>query len=80
MSNNDPSEITSKTSQGGTEGGFLRGLGAASVIALVLGAIGSLVFMLRAGQQTPRFLLILFTIWVLSPFVALLWANMLSKR
>ena len=25
-------------------------------------------------------LLVLFTIWVLSPFVALLWANMVSKR
>jgi hypothetical protein len=34
--------------------------------------------MLRAGQRTPRFLLVLFTIWVLSPFVALAWANVVS--
>jgi hypothetical protein len=36
--------------------------------------------MLRAGQRTPRLLLVLFTIWVLSPFAALLWANIVSKR
>ena len=80
MSNNDPSEITSKTSQGRPESGFLSLLRAAALIALVVGATGSLVFMFRAGQHTPRLLLILFTIWVLSPFVALLWANTVSKR
>ena len=37
-------------------------------------------FMLRAGQRTPRFLLVLFTVWVLSPFVGLGWANMVSNR
>jgi hypothetical protein len=51
-----------------------------ALIATVVGAAGSLGLMFRAGQRTPRFLLVLFTIWVLSPFVALLWANMLSKR
>src|SRR5689334_18971804 len=80
MSNNDPIEITSKTSQGRPESGFLSLLRAAALIALVVGATGSLVFMFRAGQHTPRLLLILFTIWVLSPFVALLWANTVSKR
>ncbi len=44
------------------------------------GALGSLGFMLRAGRRTPRFLLVLFVIWVLSPFVALAWASMVSKR
>ena len=80
MSNNDSSEITSKASQGRPESGFLSLLRAAALIALVVGATGSLVFMFRAGQHTPRLLLILFTIWVLSPFVALLWANTVSKR
>jgi len=42
--------------------------------------LGSLGFMLRAGRRTPRFLLVLFVIWVLSPFVALAWASMVSKR
>ena len=80
MNNNGPGEIASKTSQGRTEGGFLDLLRVVALIALVVGAIGSLVFMFRAGQHTPRLLLILFTIWVLSPFVALLWANTVSKR
>lgn len=36
--------------------------------------------MLRAGRNTPRLLLALFVIWVVSPFVALAWANMISQR
>jgi len=80
MSINGPNEITSKASRGRPEGGFLGLLRAVALIALVVGATGSLGFMLRAGQHTPRLLLVLFTIWVLSPFVALLWANMVSKR
>jgi hypothetical protein len=51
-----------------------------ALIALVIGAIGSLGFMFRASQHTPRILLILFIVWVLSPFAALLWANMVSRR
>ena len=67
-------------SPGEPEGGFLGLLRAVALVALVVGATGSLGFMFRAGQHTPRLLLVLFTIWVLSPFVALLWANMVSKR
>ena len=69
---NDPT----KESQGKPE----RILRAAALIAVVIGATGSLIFMLRAGQRTPLFLLILFIIWVLSPFAGLLWANIVSKR
>ena len=63
-----------------TDGGFLRLLRAVALSAVVAGAVGSIGLMLRAGQRTPRFLLVLFTIWVLSPFVALAWANMVSRR
>jgi hypothetical protein len=80
MSNNGPSKITAKTSQGSPAGRFPGILRAVALIALVVGAAGSLVFMFRAGQHTPRLLLFLFTIWVLSPFAALLWANLVSKR
>ena len=80
MNNNDSNEVTSKTSQGKPAGRFPGILRVVSLIALVVGAAGSLVFMFRAGQHTPRLLLFLFTIWVLSPFAALLWANMVSKR
>ena len=51
-----------------------------ALITVLVGAIGSLGFMFRASQHTPRVLLMLFIIWVLSPFVALLWANMVSRR
>jgi hypothetical protein len=50
------------------------------LIAVVVGAVGSVGLMLRAGQRSPRLLLVLFTIWVLSPFVALAWANVVSRR
>jgi hypothetical protein len=79
MNNNNPSEIA-KTSQTRPEGSFLSLLRAMALIALAIGAIGSLLFMFRQGQHTPRLLLVAFTFWVLSPFVALLWANSLSKR
>src|SRR5258706_12078670 len=36
--------------------------------------------MLREGRHTPRFLLVLFVIWVLTPFVAIAWAIIVSKR
>lgn len=53
-------------------------------IAVVAGAAGSIGFMLRSGYRNgstvPVILLILFTIWVLSPFVALLLADRVSKR
>jgi hypothetical protein len=52
----------------------------ASALSVVAGALGSIGLLLRAGQRTPRLLLLLFTIWVLSPFVGLLWANAISQR
>ena len=44
-------------------------------IAMVAGAAGSLALLLRASTHTPRFLLALFVLWVLSPFAMLAWAN-----
>ena len=60
--------------------GFLGLLRAVAPIAVVAGAVGSLGLMLRAGRNTPRLLLVVFVIWVLSPFVALAWATMVAKR
>jgi hypothetical protein len=51
-----------------------------SLIALVVGAAGSIVCMLRVGHRSGFILLALFTIWVLSPFVALVVAASVSKR
>lgn len=51
-----------------------------ALIAVVAGAVGSLWLVFRADQRTPRFLLLIFVFWVLSPFVALAWANVVSKR
>lgn len=80
MSMNGPSEITSEVGCGRPAGGFLGLLRVVALIAVVAGAVGSLGLVLRAGQRTPRLLLVVFVIWVLSPFVALLWANTVSKR
>jgi len=45
----------------------------AALIALPVGAIGSLAFMLRVGHHNPsRILMILFSVWVLAPFAALI--------
>ncbi len=71
-------EMTSEVSQ--TEGGFPGRLRAAALIAVLVGAVGSVGLLLRAGQRTPRLLLVLFFFWVLSPFVALVLAHAVSKR
>jgi len=52
-----------------------------SIIALLVGAVGSVGLMLRVGHRNPsRLLIVLFTFWVLSPFIALVLANVVSKR
>lgn len=62
------------------ESGSVGLLRRAALIAVLVGAVGSLGLMLRAGRHTPRFLLVLFVFWVLGPFVALVWADVVSKR
>jgi hypothetical protein len=73
-------ELTSKATRGRPEGRFLGLLRGVSVVAVVTGAVGSIAFMLRVGHRAPRFLLVFFAIWITSPFIALMWANMVSKR
>ena len=64
----------------GINGALLGRLHAVARVAVVVGAVGSVGLMLRAGRSTPRLLLVLFVIWVLSPFVALAWGNVLAPR
>jgi hypothetical protein len=59
--------------------GFLGRLRAAALVAVGAGAVGSIGLMLRAGHP-PLFLRVLFAIWVLSPFVVLIVADMVSTR
>ena len=48
--------------------------------ALLIGAIGSLYFMFKAGSNQKSIILIgLFTVWVLSPFVGLFVANKVTS-
>jgi hypothetical protein len=79
MSINGPSEITAQASRGRPDGGSLGLLRGVALIAVVVGAAGSVSLMLRAGHP-PLLLLVLFTGWVLSPFVALALADIASKR
>ena len=73
--------MTSKVSRGRPESGFLGPLRAVAMIAVLAGAGGSVGLMLRAGHRNnSRILLVLFGIWVLSPFMALILANVVSKR
>jgi hypothetical protein len=67
-------------SRGTPAGGFLGLLRTVALIAVVAGAVGSLGLMLWVGRRNPsRILLILFTGWVLSPFIALGLADRVSK-
>jgi hypothetical protein len=73
-------ETTSKASRrSGSR--FLGLLRAVALIALVAGALGSVGLMFWVGHRNPsRVLLGLFAIWDLSPFVALVLADIVSKR
>ena len=67
--------MTMKTSAAG----FLNILRTVALIAVFIGAAGSVAFMLVAGHP-PIFLRILFTGWVALPFVVLVVAHTFSKR
>jgi len=66
----------------GKSNGTLVGLRGAALIAVVVGAVGTIFFMLRVGHNYSRIflLLILFAIWDVSPFVALGLASKVSDR
>jgi hypothetical protein len=57
--------------------GLLR---AVALIALTLGALGSFVLMLSVGHYSFSILMVLFTIWDLSPFLALIVVDFTSKH
>jgi hypothetical protein len=66
---------------GGTTEGRLFGLRTAALIAVLAGAVGSVGLLLRATNRNPsQLLVVVMAIWVVSPFVALLWASIVSKR
>jgi hypothetical protein len=72
--------MTSEISRGRTDGAFLGLLQTAALIVVLIGALGSVAFTLLAGHRNPSsFLIFLFLIWVLSPFVALVFATFISK-
>lgn len=73
--------MTSEVSLGKTDGGLLCLLRTGAHIAVLVGAVGSVGFTLWAGQRNAsRLLMVLFVIWVLSPFVAMLFANFVFKN
>jgi hypothetical protein len=81
MSSHSSGEITSAPIRENPKGGLLGILRALAIIAVLAGAVGSFSLMLRAGHRNPSLLLlVLFAIWVLSPFVALILADLVSKR
>src|SRR6267378_5232296 len=68
--------------QGNNSDGRLLGLlHLVALTAVVTGAVGSVGLMFWVGHRNPsRVLLVLFLIWDLSPFVALILADLVSKR
>jgi len=51
-----------------------------SNIAALVGAAGAAGFLLRAGQRTSWLLLVIMMVWVVAPFAALSFAELVSTR
>jgi hypothetical protein len=79
MSINGRGEMASKARRGRAEGGFLGFLRAAALIAMLAGGAASLGLLFHASRRPPP-LMAIFVVWVLSPFVALVFANAVSRR
>jgi hypothetical protein len=60
--------------------GAPTGLRFTALIALVIGAAGSLGLWIRAAQHPPPIIVALFVVWVLSPFMVLGIGQVISKR
>ena len=60
--------------------GALTGLRLTALIALVIGAVGSIGLWIRAAQHPPPLIIVLFVVWVLSPFVVLGIGHVVAKR
>jgi hypothetical protein len=56
------------------------GLRFTALIALVIGAAGSLGLWIHATQHPPPLIIVLFVVWVLSPFVILGIGHVMVKR
>ena len=67
---------TTDTNAGSRLGGSTH----VALIVLLIGAAGSLALLINAGRTGPKPLLVSMTLWVLSPFVALVVGNAMSKR
>jgi hypothetical protein len=82
MSIKAPDETISGMSTGGPDSDPLGLLRVSSLIAALAGTAGSVGLTLYAGHRlhAPRLLQLLFSMWVLSPFVALALVSMVSKR
>jgi uncharacterized membrane protein YsdA (DUF1294 family) len=61
-------------------GGALTGLRLIALIALVIGTVGSIGLWIRAAQHPPPLIIVLFVVWVLSPFVVLGIGHVAAKR
>lgn len=63
------------------EGGLFGLLRGVALVAVLAGAVGSFGLMLHVGRrQSSLILIVLFTVWELSPFMALVCAHVVSKR
>jgi ACR3 family arsenite efflux pump ArsB len=62
------------------KGGAPTGLRFTALIALVIGAAGSLGLWIHAAQHPPPLIVALFVVWVLSPFMVLGIGQVIAKR
>lgn len=63
-----------------TSGDSLAGLRSAALIAVVIGAVGSVGLLRHAQEHPPPLIVVLFVGWVIAPFALLGIANLGSRK
>lgn len=58
----------------------MKRLRGAALIALPVGAVGTVLLFFRAADHPPPLLVVLFILWLLSPFALLGWMHLAATR
>lgn len=79
MMTDGPDKASTRVKRERPEGGIPGLLRTIALIAVAAGTLGSEILVIRTGGRSQPLLTVIFVVWILLPFAALAWANVVSK-